>query len=97
MVIFYSYVSLPEGKVFLATAGAQELASHPCSIAQNPQQEPGFNRNPVGTCRFRGQSVAWSETKINGRSSGCELMEVRKRTIFLAIFCGDIPLRRPEK
>ena len=44
--------------------GAQELASHPRSIAQNPQQEPGFNRNPVGTCRFRGQSVAWSETKI---------------------------------
>jgi hypothetical protein len=24
-------------------------------------------------------------------------MEVRKRTIFLAIFCGDIPLHRPEK
>ena len=24
-------------------------------------------------------------------------MEVRKRTIFQAIFCGDIPLHRPEK
>ena len=24
-------------------------------------------------------------------------LEVRKRTIFLAIFCGDIPLRRPQK
>ena len=24
-------------------------------------------------------------------------MEVRKRTICLTIFCGDIPLHRPEK
>jgi len=32
---------------------------------------------------------------LDGRSSGSILMEVRKRTVFQTIFCGDIPLHRP--
>ena len=75
-----------------------------CECTQGPTHEASPN--------FLGQiwlkaSRAGNETATRAMSLGSkldhweisriQLMEVRKRTIFLAIFCWDIPLHRPKK
>ena len=94
MVIFHSYVKLPEG--------------NPHEMGKKRPKLQGVEKNRHLRICIRSQSVdSLACTKkgtllnitpiINGRSPGSEQMEVRNRTICWVICCGDMHLHRPLK